>query len=106
MTQERMQADALARLKVEEIRSASDNLPSLFTNDSSTVTIPAQGRTTFEQNSRYAWQAQLTLAGTAPQTVEIAVDVLRANDTVSTTGISKARGMVLVQSPTAPARNL
>lgn len=104
LTHDHMQADALARLKVEEIRSAGENLTPLFPNGTTTIDLPAQGRGTYEQNPRYTWNAHLSLSPGTTQSVEIAVDVTRANDTESTTALAQARGMVLLTSTST--RNL
>lgn len=106
LTHKRMQATALAQLKLQELRCARENLPPLFSNGAREIVLPATGTEVFEQNSRYSWKAHLTLQDAPQPGISVMVQVGAGPDLSSTSTLAQVQGTVYLPPVAGAAKVL
>ncbi len=91
----RLQASALARLKLEELKASPALGDAVAAAPGKETLIPASGAAPFSQNARYVWKAALQRDARDANRVDIQVEVLRAGPPRPNEPAVTASGFVL-----------
>jgi type II secretory pathway pseudopilin PulG len=91
LTRSHIQANALAQLKLEELRCAAAAICETAGAATLPDDLPSSGTIPFEQNPKYAWRAHLNLANDHAAARDLIVRVGLAGTDLSTTATALAQ---------------